>query len=276
MRLGMGIIEVPDDLLREGFVQVPVKLLKLPDLGLGSKLCYCCLLWYAWKVGYFPGQEALAQEFGSTARSVRNYFTELEQAGLIEIHRPARRGEVMSIRLTPSSEWPTAAGLAEASTRGVVETGDLSPEAKGTSQRKKVPASPETKRTSQRKTIPATQEKASKAQRQDLPGVLIDKKEEKVESPTVDAPRKRGRPRKVVAETEEPTKSKRKALVDSKEREESTIFDDLPQHYVMAMIGFARGLLERGKEDGLVVEVLQGQGLRKEQAEEVLRILRAR
>jgi hypothetical protein len=272
----MGIIEVPDDLLREGFVQVPVKLLKLPDLGLGSKLCYCCLLWYAWKVGYFPGQEALAQEFGSTARSVRNYFTELEQAGLIEIHRPARRGEVMSIRLTPSSEWPDAGG--------VVGTRDLSPEAKGTSRRKNIPASPETKGTSQRKNIPATQENASRTQRQDLPGVLIDKKEEKVESPTVATPRKRGRPRKVIAEAESATQSKRKASSsgkgkdESKEqaREEGGVFDDLPQHYVMAMLGFARGLLERGREDGLVVEVLQGQGLRKEQAEEVMRILRAR
>jgi hypothetical protein len=270
VRLGMGIIEVPDDLLREGFVQVPVKLLKLPNIGLGAKLCYCCLLWYAWKVGYFPGQNALAQEFGSTDRSVRNYFTELQRAGLIEIHRPARRGEVLSIRLTPSSEWPETAEIRGPTGGGVVAPGNASPEAKATSRRKKVPSSPETKSTSRRKTFPIAEEKGAGNQRQDLPGYLIDTKDNKEE------PRRRGRPRKTpVPDTDSTTKSNRKAQTLSTGKDEDNIFADVPPHYLMAMLGFARGLLERGRADELVVEVLQGQGLRLEQAQEVLRILRA-
>jgi DNA-binding transcriptional ArsR family regulator len=267
----MGIIEVPDDLLREGFVQVPVKLLKLPNIGLGSKLCYCCLLWYAWKVGYFPGQQALAKEFGTTDRSVRNYFRELEGAGLIELRRPARRGEMLSIRLTPSSEWPGVAGIEDAGARGVVTANVSSPEPERSSRRKNLPVSPEAKRLPQRKSLPATQERLRKSQRQDLPGILINRKGKGSESI---GPAKSRPP--TSADGDKATKSNRKAQSNSMGIEESNIFSDIPQHYLMAMIGFARGLLERGKPDHLVLEVLQSQGLKAEQAEEVLRILRER
>lgn len=269
MRLGMGIIEVPDDLLREGFVQVPVKLLRLPDIGLGAKLCYCCLLWYAWKVGYFPGQNALAQEFGSTDRSVRNYFTELQRAGLIEIRRPARRGEVLSIRLTPSSEWPEAPVIPGPAARGIVAPVPSSPEAKGTSRRKRVPSSPETKTTSRRKKIPVAEEEDIGNQRQNLPGSFIHTNSNREEAPRRTSHKQQG------LAAENTTKNSRKAQALSEGKEEDNIFADLPAHYLMAMLGFARGLLERGRTDELVVEVLQGQGLSLEQAQEVLRILRS-
>jgi hypothetical protein len=69
-----------------GFTQVPNFILTNKHLSVGAKLCYAMMLKYARSNDFcFPGQETLAQDIGSTDRSVRTYQKELEQAGFLEV-----------------------------------------------------------------------------------------------------------------------------------------------------------------------------------------------
>lgn len=69
-----------------GFTQVPNFILTSPDLSVGAKLTYAMLLKYARENDHcFPGQQRLAQDLGSSERSVRSYQSELEDAGYIEV-----------------------------------------------------------------------------------------------------------------------------------------------------------------------------------------------
>ncbi len=97
-------IKVPDSLLAAGFVQVPVLLLRLPDLGLGAKLMYACLLWYHHRLGYWPGRQAVAHEFGIGERSVVRYLRELEDYQIVRIERN-EQGHIQWIELAPPEEW---------------------------------------------------------------------------------------------------------------------------------------------------------------------------
>jgi len=101
---GPAAIKVPDSLLSAGFVQVPVLLLRLPDLGLGAKLMYSCLLWYHHRLGYWPGRKAVSHEFGVGERSVVRYLQELEGYGLVLIHRN-RQGYIEAMELAPPEAW---------------------------------------------------------------------------------------------------------------------------------------------------------------------------
>lgn len=101
-----AVIRVPDKLLAAGFVQVPVKLLMIPDLGMGAKQVFAILLWYHHRQqGYWPGRAAMAEEFGVAERSIVRHLQELEQAGLIEIERSAQ-GYIEAINLAPADLWP--------------------------------------------------------------------------------------------------------------------------------------------------------------------------
>jgi len=84
---GPAEIRVHDKILEAGFVQVPVLLLRHPKLRPGAKLMYAVILWYQWHLGYWPGRRACSIEFGISLRSITNYFSELEEAGLIRIQR---------------------------------------------------------------------------------------------------------------------------------------------------------------------------------------------
>ena len=69
-----------------GFTQVPNFILTNKDLSVGAKLYYAMLLKYAREKDYrFPGQQTLANDMGSSERSVRTYQKELEDAGLLEV-----------------------------------------------------------------------------------------------------------------------------------------------------------------------------------------------
>lgn len=69
-----------------GFTQVPNFILTNKDLSVGAKLYYAMLLKYAREKDHcFPGQQTIAEDMGSTDRSVRTYQKELEQAGFVEI-----------------------------------------------------------------------------------------------------------------------------------------------------------------------------------------------
>src|SRR5437868_8747680 len=69
-----------------GFTQVPNFILTNKDLSVGAKLYYTMLLKYAREKDYcFPGQQTLAEDIGSSERSVRTYQKELEDAGFLEV-----------------------------------------------------------------------------------------------------------------------------------------------------------------------------------------------
>ena len=75
-----------DLVTRHGFTQVPNFILTNKDLSVGAKLYYAMLLKYAREKDYcFPGQQTLAQDMGSSERSVRTYQKELEDAGFLEV-----------------------------------------------------------------------------------------------------------------------------------------------------------------------------------------------
>lgn len=75
-----------DDVLEAGFTTIPNAILRFPGISPGAKLLYVLLLSYAWNKGScFPGQDRVADDLGVSDRSVRNYITELESAGLLRI-----------------------------------------------------------------------------------------------------------------------------------------------------------------------------------------------
>ena len=97
-------IYVPDELLAQGFVQVPVLLLRARGITFGAKLFYCCLLWYHHRLGYWPGRKAAAYELAVSERSIANYMKELQEKGLIEVVR-GRQGEVQKIVIQGPEKW---------------------------------------------------------------------------------------------------------------------------------------------------------------------------
>lgn len=100
-----GILHVPDELLREGFAQVPVLLLRIPGVSPAAKLVFSCLLWYHYKLGYYPGGYAMAEEFHIPRRSLIRYMQELEDAGLIRTEQPRRMRDPLNIHIAPPSAW---------------------------------------------------------------------------------------------------------------------------------------------------------------------------
>lgn len=81
-------IIVEDELLREGFTQVPNILLRKPDLTHGAKLAYALLLSYAWgERRCFPGQEQLSVDMGVERKAVIRYLKELKDKQIIRVER---------------------------------------------------------------------------------------------------------------------------------------------------------------------------------------------
>ena len=81
-------IVVEDDLLKQGFTQVPNALLRWPGVTHGAKLTYALLLSYAWHLGScFPGQEQLAQDLSVERKAVIRYLKELKDKQIIRVER---------------------------------------------------------------------------------------------------------------------------------------------------------------------------------------------
>ena len=81
-------IVVEDDLLKQGFTQVPNALLRLAGVTHGAKLTYALLLSYAWQLGScFPGQEQLAQDLSVERKAVIRYLKELKDKQIIRVER---------------------------------------------------------------------------------------------------------------------------------------------------------------------------------------------
>jgi hypothetical protein len=80
-------IVIEDQVLAEGFVQVPVVVVFDPDLTAGAKMMYGALLWYAWRFDGVPGQAVIAQQLGGGERTIRRHLADLEAAGYIATER---------------------------------------------------------------------------------------------------------------------------------------------------------------------------------------------
>jgi len=76
-------IIIEDTALAGGFVQVPAVVMFDTELTAGAKVTYGALLWYAWKLGKFPGQKVLAGEIGGGESTIRRHLAELQKAGYI-------------------------------------------------------------------------------------------------------------------------------------------------------------------------------------------------
>jgi len=93
-----GEIVVEDEVLNAGFVQVPVLVLRDPDLSFGAKLAYGALLWYHYRGRGFPGIKPMAEEFGMGERTAIRFLGELENRGYVLVTRP-RLGKRNTYRL---------------------------------------------------------------------------------------------------------------------------------------------------------------------------------
>lgn len=77
-----------DALSQRGFVQVPVAILRHGDLSMGAKMAYTALLSYAWHNDFcFPGQDRMAEDIGTSRKSVNLWLQELDKKGFIKIKR---------------------------------------------------------------------------------------------------------------------------------------------------------------------------------------------
>lgn len=80
-----------DALSQRGFVQVPITIVRNSDLSMGAKMVYTALLSYAWHNDYcFPGQDRMAEDLGSSRKSVNLWLQELDGKGFVKI---IRRGQ---------------------------------------------------------------------------------------------------------------------------------------------------------------------------------------
>ncbi len=71
-------------ILKQGFTQLPNRVLKDKRLSFGARLTSAVLLSYAWdKESCFPGQNRMAEDLGTSARSIRTFLHQLKEDGSI-------------------------------------------------------------------------------------------------------------------------------------------------------------------------------------------------
>ena len=69
---------------KQGFTQLPNRVLKDTRLSFGARLTSAVLLSYAWdKENCFPGQNTMAEDLGVSARSIRPFLHQLKEYGSI-------------------------------------------------------------------------------------------------------------------------------------------------------------------------------------------------
>lgn len=100
------------------FAMVPGDVLEDVSLTFGARLLYGLLIWLAWRQGRtrargYEGQQALAEEFGCSPRSVARYLAELQTRGYITIERVGQ-GEPDNITLVPLDQVPAASANQDA------------------------------------------------------------------------------------------------------------------------------------------------------------------
>lgn len=81
---GWGECVLEDEVLRQGFVQVPVQVFRDPKLNGGAVRVYGAILYHAWKYdGLVPGQEELGEWCGVTRKAVNEAMALLKKSGYI-------------------------------------------------------------------------------------------------------------------------------------------------------------------------------------------------
>jgi hypothetical protein len=89
---------------QRGWTGVPNFILESKEISVGAKLIYAMLLKYARELEEcFPGQKRLAEDMGSSERSVRTWLKELEKAELVSIkQRGQGRPNLYTVHLKAS------------------------------------------------------------------------------------------------------------------------------------------------------------------------------
>lgn len=82
-----GRVICDDALLSSGFTRIPNVVLKDRELSIGARLTYGALLAYLYPAGRYPGQRAMAEEYGFSERSALSYLKELEARGFLRVTR---------------------------------------------------------------------------------------------------------------------------------------------------------------------------------------------
>lgn len=78
-------IVIEDEAIKHGFSPIPGYILKDKKLSFGARVAYGVLLSYAWQTGScFPGQVRMAEDMGTTDRSVRTFLKELRDNNYID------------------------------------------------------------------------------------------------------------------------------------------------------------------------------------------------
>jgi len=120
-----GKVRCDNDLLASGFVQTPIGVLRDHELTAGAKLVYGALLWYLWRGGDYPGQKALAGDFGLSERSVRNHLSELANRGYIAVERGGLGQPNAYEILTPWLAEPRRQNLPVRPAKSAAQTGKI-------------------------------------------------------------------------------------------------------------------------------------------------------
>ena len=100
----MDTIRILDPVLRLGFAQVPVMVLRDIRLSIGARLIYGVLLSYAWqKASCFAGQSQLAKDLGISTRQAQRYIEELKAVRWLDVSRKNKRlNNVYTLRVKPA------------------------------------------------------------------------------------------------------------------------------------------------------------------------------
>ena len=91
-------------ILKQGFTQLPNRVLKDTRLSFGARLTYAVLLSYAWdKESCFPGQNTMAEDLGVSARSIRTFLHQLKEYGSIswKYQGPSKPNMYSLLKLKP-------------------------------------------------------------------------------------------------------------------------------------------------------------------------------
>ena len=80
-------VTVEDEILRKGFLAVPMLMVDEKKVGPGAMVTYGVMYYYYVRYHGFPGQSVIAERLGISERCVRDHVAELKAAGYIDMIR---------------------------------------------------------------------------------------------------------------------------------------------------------------------------------------------